>query len=170
MLFRSPLGGAGVAYWAPIAERYGLDIEVVNSTVDPTFRFMPLDWDGRIRMDCSSPYAMTALIALRDRFIELAYGRISKIKPLIPMSNKPKPTGPNYHPLWKQISANWVCMNGNPQTVAVCLETIWNYKNCTTEGYRAVGSNLAAAVQEFLKERLDRDNTRLPPPVAADGK
>ena len=111
-----------------------------------------------------------ATIALRDRFIELAYGRISKIKPLIPMSNKPKPTGPNYHPLWKQISANWVCMNGNPQTVAVCLETIWNYKNCTTEGYRAVGSNLAAAVQEFLKERLDRDNTRLPPPVAADGK
>jgi phosphoglucomutase len=58
-----PLGGSGVAYWQPIAERYGLDIENVNPTVDPTFRFMPLDWDGKIRMDCSSPYAMANLIA-----------------------------------------------------------------------------------------------------------
>jgi len=63
-----PLGGSGVAYWGPIADRYGLDIEVVNEEVDPTFRFMPLDWDGKIRMDCSSPYAMAALIALKDRF------------------------------------------------------------------------------------------------------
>jgi phosphoglucomutase len=63
-----PLGGAGVAYWRPIAERYGLKLEVVNDTVDPTFRFMPLDWDGKIRMDCSSPYAMTRLIGLRERF------------------------------------------------------------------------------------------------------
>jgi phosphoglucomutase len=68
-----PLGGAGIAYWGPIAERYGLDIEVVNREVDPTFRFMPLDWDGRIRMDCSSPYAMTGLIALRERF-DVAFG------------------------------------------------------------------------------------------------
>ena len=63
-----PLGGAGVAYWAPIAARYGLDLQVVNDTVDPTFRFMPLDWDGKIRMDCSSPYAMARLIGLRERF------------------------------------------------------------------------------------------------------
>ena len=63
-----PLGGAGVAYWSPIAERYSLNIEVVNNEVDPTFRFMRLDWDGRIRMDCSSPYAMAGLIAMRDRF------------------------------------------------------------------------------------------------------
>jgi phosphoglucomutase len=68
-----PLGGAGVAYWDPIVERYGLDIEVVNRVVDPTFRFMPLDWDGRIRMDCSSPYAMANLIALRDDF-DVAFG------------------------------------------------------------------------------------------------
>ena len=93
------------------------------------------------------------MIGLRDRFIELAYGRISKIKPLIPMSNKPKTTGPAYHPLWRQFSANWVSMNGNPHTVSLCLETIWNYKNSTTEGYRAVGANLAAAVREFLAER-----------------
>ena len=63
-----PLGGSGVAYWGPIADRYGLDIEVVNDEVDPTFRFMTLDWDGKIRMDCSSPHAMATLIALKDRF------------------------------------------------------------------------------------------------------
>ncbi|HXV69584.1 MAG TPA: phosphoglucomutase (alpha-D-glucose-1,6-bisphosphate-dependent), partial [Nitrospira sp.] len=68
-----PLGGSGVAYWQPIAERYGLTIEVVNSVIDPTFRFMPLDWDGKIRMDCSSPYAMANLIALKDRF-DVAFG------------------------------------------------------------------------------------------------
>jgi phosphoglucomutase len=68
-----PLGGASVAYWSRIAERYGLDITVVNSAIDPTFRFMSLDWDGRIRMDCSSPYAMAALIALKDRF-DVAFG------------------------------------------------------------------------------------------------
>ena len=63
-----PLGGASVAYWRPIAERYGLTLQVVNEAVDPTFRFMTLDWDGKIRMDCSSPYAMARLIALRGRF------------------------------------------------------------------------------------------------------
>jgi phosphoglucomutase len=63
-----PMGGAGVHYWAPIAERYGLDLDVVNPLVDPTFRFVPLDWDGRIRMDPSSSYAMQPLIALKDRF------------------------------------------------------------------------------------------------------
>jgi phosphoglucomutase len=63
-----PLGGAGVHYWAPIAERYGLNLAVVNEAVDPTFRFMTVDWDGKIRMDPSSPYAMQGLIALKDRF------------------------------------------------------------------------------------------------------
>ena len=63
-----PLGGAGVHYWRPIAERYGLNLTVVNETVDPTFRFMTVDWDGQIRMDPSSPYAMQRLIALKDRF------------------------------------------------------------------------------------------------------
>ncbi len=68
-----PLGGAGVAYWRPIVERYGIEVEVVNSTVDPAFGFMTLDWDGKIRMDCSSPYAMAKLIALKDRF-DIAFG------------------------------------------------------------------------------------------------
>jgi phosphoglucomutase len=63
-----PMGGAGVHYWAPIAERYRLNLDVVNPNADPTFRFMTLDWDGRIRMDPSSPYAMQPLIALKDRF------------------------------------------------------------------------------------------------------
>jgi len=63
-----PLGGAGVAYWGRIAERYGLNINVAHAQVDPTFRFMPLDWDGKIRMDCSSPYAMAGLIALKDQY------------------------------------------------------------------------------------------------------
>jgi phosphoglucomutase len=63
-----PLGGAGVHYWGPIAERYGLNLTVVNESVDPTFRFMTLDWDGQIRMDPSSPYAMQSLISLKDRF------------------------------------------------------------------------------------------------------
>jgi phosphoglucomutase len=63
-----PLGGAGVHYWGPIAERYGLNLTVVNEAVDPTFRFMTVDWDGQIRMDPSSPYAMESLIGLKDRF------------------------------------------------------------------------------------------------------
>jgi len=68
-----PMGGSGIAYWAPIADRYGLDLEVVNPEVDPTFRFMTLDWDGEIRMDCSSPYAMARLIALKDQY-DISFG------------------------------------------------------------------------------------------------
>ncbi|BCY08002.1 phosphoglucomutase (alpha-D-glucose-1,6-bisphosphate-dependent) [Actinoplanes sp. L3-i22] len=63
-----PLGGASVAYWGEIADRHRLDLTVVNPVVDPTFGFMTLDWDGKIRMDCSSPYAMASLIAQKDRF------------------------------------------------------------------------------------------------------
>lgn len=68
-----PMGGASFAYWAPIAERYGLDLEVVNQRIDPTFSFMTVDKDGKIRMDCSSPYAMAGLIELKDRF-DIAFG------------------------------------------------------------------------------------------------
>ena len=67
-----PLGGAGVHYWEPIAERFGLNLTIVNKEVDPTFRFMTVDWDGQIRMDPSSPYAMARLIGLKDRF-EVAF-------------------------------------------------------------------------------------------------
>jgi phosphoglucomutase len=68
-----PLGGASVAYWGAIAERHGLDLEIVNDTVDPTFGFMTLDSDGKIRTDCSSPYAMRSLIDLADRY-DVAFG------------------------------------------------------------------------------------------------
>ena len=68
-----PLGGAAVAYWQPVAERYGIDLTVVNPNVDPTFSFMTVDHDGKIRMDCSSPWAMTGLVKLKDRF-DIAFG------------------------------------------------------------------------------------------------
>lgn len=68
-----PLGGSGAEYWQPIAERYGLELEVVNPAIDPTFSFMSVDKDGKIRMDCSSPYAMAGLIGLKDRF-DIAFG------------------------------------------------------------------------------------------------
>ncbi len=68
-----PLGGAGIDYWPLIAERYGLKMTVVNKTIDPTFRFMTVDWDGKIRMDPSSPYAMQRLIGLKDQF-DIAFG------------------------------------------------------------------------------------------------
>ncbi|MBN9686721.1 MULTISPECIES: phosphoglucomutase (alpha-D-glucose-1,6-bisphosphate-dependent) [unclassified Corallococcus] len=68
-----PLGGSNLDYWAPIARKYGLDLTVVNPTVDPTFGFMPADHDGKIRMDCSSPYAMANLVKLKDQYA-LAFG------------------------------------------------------------------------------------------------
>jgi phosphoglucomutase len=68
-----PMGGAGIHFWKPIAETYGLDLEVVNESVDPTFSFMCVDKDGKIRMDCSSPSAMNGLIGLKDRF-DIAFG------------------------------------------------------------------------------------------------
>lgn len=68
-----PMGGSGVGYWDPIAETYGLELEVLREEVDPTFRFMCVDKDGRIRMDCSSPYAMAGLVELKDRF-DIAFG------------------------------------------------------------------------------------------------
>ncbi|MBK7591981.1 MAG: alpha-D-glucose phosphate-specific phosphoglucomutase [Betaproteobacteria bacterium] len=68
-----PMGGAAVAYWKPIADRYGLDLDVVNPRVDPAFAFMTLDHDGKIRMDCSSPHAMASLVQLKDRY-DIAWG------------------------------------------------------------------------------------------------
>ena len=68
-----PLGGSNVAYWEPIAARYGLNLTVINPQIDPTFRFMTLDWDGKIRMDCSSPYAMASLVKIKDDY-DIAFG------------------------------------------------------------------------------------------------
>jgi len=68
-----PMGGSGIAYWEPIRDKYGLNLKVVNNKIDPTFSFMTVDRDGKIRMDCSSPYAMTSLINLKDSF-DIAFG------------------------------------------------------------------------------------------------
>ena len=68
-----PMGGSGIAYWKPIAEKYSLDLKIVNPLVDPAFSFMTVDKDGKIRMDCSSPYAMASLIKMKDQF-DLAFG------------------------------------------------------------------------------------------------
>jgi phosphoglucomutase len=68
-----PLGGASIAYWAAIAERHGLDLTITNDAIDPTFRFVPVDWDGKVRMDCSSPYAMARLTDLAGSF-DIAFG------------------------------------------------------------------------------------------------
>ena len=113
---------------------------------DPTFFFL------------SDPSLMGPEAQQRNnRFIELAYKQISTAKPFIPMSNKPKYTGPNYHPRWKEMSTNWVTKNGNPHTVGLCLETIWNAASGTTEGYRTVGSRLGLALEEYLREQQPRD-------------
>ena len=80
-----PLGGASVHFWQPIIERYGIAATIVNDAIDPTFRFMPVDWDGRVRMDCSSPYAMARLIGMRDKF-DVAF------------ANAPMPTGTELWP------------------------------------------------------------------------
>ena len=68
-----PLGGASLPYWEPIAEQYGLNLTVVNRQIDPRFAFMTVDHDGKIRMDCSSPYAMAGLVKLKDKF-DIAWG------------------------------------------------------------------------------------------------
>jgi phosphoglucomutase len=68
-----PLGGSNIAYWEPIAARYGLNLTVINPQIDPTFRFMTLDWDGKIRMDCSSSYAMASLVKIKDDY-DIAFG------------------------------------------------------------------------------------------------
>jgi len=80
--------------------------------------------------------------------------------PSFPLRDKPKLSGPDYHPQWRQMSTNWVALNGNPQTVSLCLETTWNCPSSTTEGYRGVGANLAATVREFLGERPEKPEER----------
>jgi phosphoglucomutase len=111
-----PLGGASVEYWGPIADRYGLHLDVVNPTVDPTFSFMTVDWDGAIRMDPSSPYAMARLVGLRDRY-DLAFANDPDADRHGIVSRSAGLLNPNHYlavaiqylfghrPLWKAASA-----------------------------------------------------------------
>jgi phosphoglucomutase len=112
-----PMGGSGIAYWEPIAERYGINLERVNATVDPSFRFMCVDKDGKIRMDCSSPSAMAGLIGLKDRY-DIAFGndtdfdRHGIVTPSVGLMN------PNHY---LAVAINWLFANrpGWPATAAI---------------------------------------------------
>jgi hypothetical protein len=89
------------------------------------------------------------MLSNRKRLFSLARSEIGSV---FPMMDGPKYDGPKYHPLWRQMSGTWVTMNGNPHTVAVCLETPWNIEQSTVEGYKAVGAKLGMAVQRYLEE------------------
>jgi len=112
-----PMGGSGIAYWQPIAERYGIDLERVNETLDPSFRFMHVDKDGKIRMDCSSPSAMAGLIGLKDRY-DIAFGndtdfdRHGIVTPSVGLMN------PNHY---LAVAINWLFTNrpGWPASAAI---------------------------------------------------
>jgi phosphoglucomutase len=112
-----PMGGSGVAYWEPIAERYGIELAVVNPAVDPSFRFMSVDKDGKIRMDCSSPSAMAGLIDLKDRY-DIAFGndtdfdRHGIVAPSVGLMN------PNHY---LSVAISWLFSQrpGWPETAAV---------------------------------------------------
>ncbi|WP_027190845.1 phosphoglucomutase (alpha-D-glucose-1,6-bisphosphate-dependent) [Fundidesulfovibrio putealis] len=104
-----PLGGSGIAFWKPMAERYGLDLEVVDETVDPTFGFMSVDRDGKIRMDCSSPYAMARLIGLKDSY-DVAFGN----DPDYDRHGIVTPTGGLMNPNHYLASAIWYLFQHRP--------------------------------------------------------
>ena len=133
-----PLGGAGIDYWPLIAERHGLNLTVVNQSVDPTFRFMTVDWDGKIRMDPSSPYAMQRLIGLKDKF-DIAFasdtdhdrhGIVTKSTGLLP---------PNHY-------------------LSVCIHYLFSYrpgwKHDLAVGKTVVSSSMIDRVCERLERRL----------------
>lgn len=98
-------------------------------------------------------YVREPMLTKRNEFIELANKTIGAV---FPMLEKPKTTGPKYHPLWKQISGTWVSMNANPHTVSLCLETPWNTESSTVEGYKAVGAALGKTLQQYLSRQPAR--------------
>jgi hypothetical protein len=103
---------------------------------------------------CPAPELLApAAQAGRAAFFESARARISD--PL-QLEEKPRLTGPAYHPLWRQISDQWVTAHGNPHTVAACLETSWNTPHSTTEGYRTVGRQLGEAIADYLRDHPPR--------------
>jgi len=113
---------------------------------DPTFFFtLPDD------------LLMKSMIESRDRFIKSAYTRIGALKPAMKVDDKPKGAGSKYTEKWREMSANWVALRGNPRTVSLCLETSWTYPSGTADVYRAVGAEVAAAVREYLHERREKE-------------
>lgn len=94
------------------------------------------------------------MLTNRKRLFSLTRSEVGSV---FPMMDGPKYDGPKYHPLWRQMSGTWVTMNGNPHTVAVCLETPWNIEQSTVEGYKAVGAKLGVAVQRYLEEGVKKE-------------
>ncbi len=133
-----PLGGAAVDYWDVIADYYGLDIEVVNREVDPRFAFMTLDHDGKIRMDCSSPYAMTGLIKLKDQY-DIAFGN----DPDVDRHGIVTPTGGLMNPNHFLSVAIWYLFQNRDQ---------WRTDACI--GKTMVSSSMIDRVADYLKMEL----------------
>jgi phosphoglucomutase len=136
-----PLGGSGLAYFDPIAELYGLDIEVVNRTLDPAFGFMPLDHDLKIRMDCSSPYAMAGLIGLKDRF-DVAFGN----DPDFDRHGIVTPQG---------------LMNPNHYLAAAC-EHLFTTRTGWTKGARLGKTLVSSSMLDRVAEHLGRELYEVP--------
>jgi phosphoglucomutase len=137
-----PLGGAGVHYWPLIAERYGLDLTVTNGSVDPTFRFMTVDWDGKIRMDPSSPYAMQGLIGLKDKF-DIAFasdtdhdrhGIVTKSSGLLP---------PNHY-------------------LSACIHYLFGNRNSWGKGVAVGKTVVSSSIIDRVSERLNRNLYEVP--------
>ena len=133
-----PLGGAAIHFWDPIAERFGLDIEVVNRTIDPTFAFMTVDKDGRIRMDCSSPYAMASLIRLKDNF-DIAFGNDPDTDRHGIVTKGSGLLNPNHY----LAVAVWYLFQNRP-----------NWKPDVTVGKTLVSSSMIDRVAAHLKRKL----------------
>jgi phosphoglucomutase len=133
-----PLGGAALAFWEPIAEQYALKIDVVNPLVDPTFSFMTADWDGRIRMDCSSPYAMASLIGLKDRY-DIAFGNDTDCDRHGIVTRSLGLMNPNYY----LSVAIWYLFQNRP-----------NWKADVAIGKTLVSSSMIDRVAKHLKREL----------------
>jgi phosphoglucomutase len=133
-----PMGGAVVAFWEPIAAKYGISVEVVNDAVDPTFSFMAVDKDGKIRMDCSSPYAMAGLIGLRERF-DIAFGNDTDCDRHGIVTKGAGLMNPNHY----LSAAVWYLFRNRPG---------WNKEAAV--GKTLVSSSMMDRVSAFLAKRL----------------
>jgi len=132
------LGGAAVDYWEPIAERYKLSIEIVNPFVDPTFAFMTLDKDGKIRMDCSSPYAMQGLIGLKDKF-DIAFGNDTDVDRHGIVTKSAGLLNPNHY----LAVAIWYLFQNRPQ-----------WRPSTAIGKTLVSTSIIDRVAKHLQRKL----------------
>jgi len=132
-----PMGGSGIEYWPRIAERYDLKLDIVNDAVDPTFSFMPLDRDGKIRMDCSSPYAMARLVDLRNQY-DIAFGNDTDF---------------DRHGI---VTSSWGLLNPNHYlSVAISyLFTERSWSDAAAVGKTLVSSAMIDRVAKDLKRRL----------------